>query len=298
MSDLFKQPARRAGGGRAVLVLVLMLVNGAAIWGQVGWALSHIVPEIVPAGADWRLGLALALGFAAALELTGVCLALFADEADEVGVPSGGMRFGSYAMGLVSGAINLSHWGWGAAGIAFALLSAISPFLWGIRAKIRRGRPVAPSRRFWHPRKSVTLIREMAWRGLADEDDALRRLAAEQNPDPAPVVEAVEQLAPAGEPIRAEASIELPDVEDIPVADRRGTDALVLALAMLKDGGKPGEVAEKVGLSAPTVRRYAAMIRTLRADPAAEIDSRKLSVRQWAVSDVREWAKRENAQWP
>lgn len=288
-NKLFEQPARKPGRGRAVLVLVLLLVNGAAMWGQVGWALSHIVPEIVPAGTDPRVGLGLALGFAAALELTGVCLALFADEADEVGVPSGGMRFGSYAMGLVSGGINLSHWGWGAAGIAFALLSAISPFLWGIRAKIRRGVAVAPSRRFWHPKKSVTLIREMAWRGLADENDALRQLTAEAaNPapaaSPAPAVEVIEQPAPAPAPIRVKATVERP-------AD----DTVLRAVHALQSGQTTAEVVASSGLSAPTVRRYAAAIRTLRNDPAAPIAT---AVRADVVSEIREWAKRENAQWP
>lgn len=156
---------------RTALFAVLVLVNSAAIWGQTGWALDHIVPE----HTDFRAALALSLGFAAALELTGVVLALLADAAEVNHTPAGGIRLGSYAMGLASGALNLSHWGLNAAGIAFAFLSALSPFLWGIRARVRRGAPAAPSRRFWHPLRSIVLIRYMAWEGIATEDEALER---------------------------------------------------------------------------------------------------------------------------
>jgi hypothetical protein len=158
----------------ALLIGILMLVNSAAIWGQAGWALEHIVP----ARWDWRAGLALALGFAAALELIGVFLATMADEAEARHQPAGGIRLGSYAVGLVSGALNLSHWGvWTAAAAAFGFLSAVSPFLWGIYSRVRRGRPIAPSRRFWHPVSAVRLIRHMAWHGLTDELAAIEALA-------------------------------------------------------------------------------------------------------------------------
>jgi hypothetical protein len=158
----------------ALLIGILMLVNSAAIWGQAGWALEHIVP----ARWDWRAGLALALGFAAALELIGVFLATMADEAEARHQPAGGIRLGSYAVGLVSGALNLSHWGvWTAAAAAFGFLSAVSPFLWGIYSRVRRGRPIAPSRRFWHPVSAVRLIRHMAWQGLTDELAAIEALA-------------------------------------------------------------------------------------------------------------------------
>jgi hypothetical protein len=43
MSKLFEKPERKPRG-RAVLVLVLLLVNLAAIWGQAGSFLEHVVP--------------------------------------------------------------------------------------------------------------------------------------------------------------------------------------------------------------------------------------------------------------
>jgi hypothetical protein len=164
-----------------VLVPVLVLVNSAAIWGQTEWARENIVP------ADWTFGagLALALGFAAGLELIGMLLATEADRAEEKGMMSGGIRIGSYGVGLVSGSLNLSHWGWNtAAGVAFAFLSAISPFLWGIHSRISSGRNAAPSRRFWHPIRSIELLRYAAWEGISDEEEALRRFQGEAEKEP------------------------------------------------------------------------------------------------------------------
>lgn len=292
-NTLFEKPERKPRG-RAVLVLVLALVNLAAIWGQAGSFLKYVVPAALPPNTHWAFGLALALAFAAALELTGVYLALSADDADDVGVPSGGMRFGSYVIGLTAGALSFSFWGWNHTGVAFGILSTMSPFLWAVRAKIRRGQPVAPSRRFWHPKRSVTLIREMAWRGLADEEAALRQLNAEPEPvtptAPAPVpapateVEVVEQPAPAPAPIRARATIERPT-----------DDTVLRAVHALQSGQTTAEVVASSGLSAPTVRRYAAAIRQLRQDPAAVMTA---PIRADVVTQIREWAKRENAQWP
>ena len=158
----------------SVLVLVLILVNGAAVWGQAGWALDHIVPP------GWLLGaaLTLALGFAAAIELIGVFLATMADAGEDAGLPSGGVRLGSYAVGIVSGSLNFSHWlsAGLSASLAFGLMSAISPFLWSIWSRVRRGRMSAPSRHFWHPIRSVKLIRNMAWTGETDENEVVRRV--------------------------------------------------------------------------------------------------------------------------
>jgi hypothetical protein len=198
-------PTAAVPGGRRVLIPVLLLVNAAAIWGQAGWALDHIVP----AGWDWRAGLALSLAFAAAIELIGVYLADAADQLDALGLPAGGVRLGSYAVGLVSGGLNFTHWAGNlSAAVAFGLLSAVSPFLWGIAARIRRGRPVAPSRRFWHPKRSYELIRFMAWEGIADESDAIRAMAFRDGPEEAPVSPGtgLDRLAIGREAIRIKAA--------------------------------------------------------------------------------------------
>jgi hypothetical protein len=177
-------PARR-GVGRLLLVLILLLVNSAAMWGQTGWGLEHIVPDTIVG----RTALALALAFAAALEMIGVYLANMADQAEAAGLPAGGIRLGSYAVGLFSGGLNFSHFlsVSFAAAVAFGFLSAVSPFLWGIYSRVRRGRAVAPSRRLWHPLKSIGLLRAMAWEGITGEDDGIRLLEFRKSPDVAPV---------------------------------------------------------------------------------------------------------------
>jgi len=178
-------PTGRHRQGIWVLLIVLVLVNSAAVWGQTGWALKHIVP----AGWDYRAALGLSLAFAAALELIGVFLATMADQSEAVQLPAGGIRLGSYAVGLVSGGLNLSHWlsaGLSAA-IAFGFLSAVSPFLWGIWSRVRRGHSAAPSRRFWHSWRSIRLIRYMAWEGIVSELDAIRDQEFRNTPDVVPV---------------------------------------------------------------------------------------------------------------
>lgn len=171
--------------GRGVLVLVLVLVNSAAVWGQTGWFLDNATaPEWWP----W-VALAVAIGLAASLELIGVYCAQMADRSEAKNMPAGGTRFFSYVAGIVSGILNFSHW-WhtgAAAALTFGLLSAVSPFLWGIWSRVNRGRPVAPSRRLWHPKRSIKLIRHMAWQGIVDETEAIWDMEAPTGPEPVPV---------------------------------------------------------------------------------------------------------------
>lgn len=262
--------AKRAGrASGAALLMTLLLVNAAAIWGQAGWALSHISEKIIP--QEWAyaagFGIALAIGFAMAIEGVGVFLALSADEADEVGLPAGGVRLASYAWGFfVSGGLNLSHWSFGAAGIAFAALSAISPLLWGVRARIRRGRSIAPSRRFWHPIRSIALIRAMAWEGIATEEEGIAHLNG-QTPDSTPVP-----------PIVAEAEIETaPAIESPEPRAERAPRRLGqqgagnVAARELLAGATTAEASERSGLSVQNVRKYAKAIQALRIDPNAPI---------------------------
>jgi hypothetical protein len=281
---MIENKTRGGWASGAALLLTLLLVNVAAVWGQAGWALSNIAPKIIP--DDWThapvLAVVLACGFAMAIEGVGVFLALSADESDEAGLPAGGVRLASYAWGLfVSGGLNLSHWGIGAAGIAFASLSAISPLLWGVRARIRRGRSIAPSRRFWHPIRSVELIREMAWAGIATEEQGIAFLAARQDATPAPAPIAAEaeinpesdeflQIAP--EPVEAP----VPTVERAPRAPRAPRasapdGARAIAVRALLAGATPAAAAAESGLSVQNVRKYGQAVRALRAGAPVEV---------------------------
>lgn len=71
-------------------------------------------------------------------------------------------------------------------------------------------------------------------------------------------------------------------------------DALSKAVKALQDGQNTAQAKEISGLSAPTVRRYAAVVRTLRRDANAPIDARKLSVRADVVDGIRAWARLES----
>lgn len=264
----------KRGKGRPVLLVVLLLVNAAAVWGQAGWALDHIVP--VGWAPNGLAALALSLGFALAIETIGVFLALSADHAEDRDIPAGGIRLGSYAIGLVSGALNASHWGWTtAAAIAFALLSAISPFLWGIHSRVNRERVIAPSRRFWHPRRSVALIRHMAWEGIATEAEGIASMKGE------PIVmelatgqqvtgaEKQEALAFLPALIDPELTFAKPVSPAAPRAPRAPKEAQEKAVRLMLDG--LGSVAVADGLvGASTMRRFQQVAKALRADPATE----------------------------
>lgn len=270
----------------ALLIGILMLVNSAAIWGQAGWALDHIIP----AGWDWRAGLALALGFAAALELIGVFLATMADEAEARRQPAGGIRLGSYAVGLVSGGLNLSHWGvLTAAAAAFGFLSAVSPFLWGIYSRVRRGQPIAPSRRFWHPVGSIRLIRHMAWRGLTDELAAIEAMAAvgaavaqpDPEPAPTPVPTVPVFLPPVSAPPALDAAPDLgADETDEPAGQKVRQDArsaqeiegAVRAMRAADPKVSQRKIAAAVLVSPSTVRRILAPPEINGREPSLELE--------------------------
>lgn len=172
--------------GRWVLVLILLLVNSGATIGQSGWFRDNVTTKVIlGAGvATVVIALVLAVILGGVLEMIGAYLAMMADALDARGMPSGGIRAGSYATGLLIGTLNFAHWwayGWQAS-VALGFLSAISPFLWGILARVRRGTLTAPSRRIWHPIRSFELIRYAAWEGIADEDQARMSLELSRNP--------------------------------------------------------------------------------------------------------------------
>ncbi|HEU5282857.1 MAG TPA: helix-turn-helix domain-containing protein [Burkholderiales bacterium] len=289
--------------GRSVLVIVLLLVNSAAIWGQANWALEHVVP----ARTHWIIGLVVAAGLAASIELIGVFLALSADHAEDRDIPAGGYRLGSYAIGIVSGTLNAWHWGWfTAAAVAFALLSTISPFLWGIHSRVNRERTIAPSRRFWHPRASIKLIRHMAWEGIATEAEGIASMKGEPQPfplhvfnPPAGALATTEQLEQAAE--RTLSLAAAPVSPAAPAAPRAGRPRAAKseqerAVRLLLDGAELADVVEQTGVSLATVRTYAAAMRILRDNPAADFPDGKVqgrSVNAELIAIIRSWANRE-----
>lgn len=314
------QTIARKTKGLGLLVSVLVIVNGIAIWGQAGWAHSHLVPQMLPASLvssehGLLIGYGTALVLAAALELTGVYLAVMADEAQRNGQPSGGLRIGSYLCGLLSGALNFSHWTGLAAKLSLGFLSTISPFLWGVFSRVRHGETIAPSRRLWHPFKSIKLIRRMAWEGEANETEMIRVMKEEAaSPEEISVEEEMERMENLLQEQRVEEEkrgaemfleisaeeaellpLELENVKPIspkpisPAGPRapRLTGDVEKAVEMLLLGEKRSEVARISGVSAATVGRLGKVLGILRENRSAAIDYRAEKVREEQVEMMR-----------
>src|ERR1051325_6551196 len=302
--------------GTGVLVIVLVLVNGIAIWGQAGWAHEHVAPQMIPADFPGN-AIALqvtALLLAAALELTGVYLSIMADEAERNGQPAGGLRLASYACGLLSGGLNFSHWTGAAAKISLGFLSAISPFLWGVYSRVRRGETAAPSRRLWHPFKSVSLIREMAWEGISSEEEAISRRSNAETlrlprgfssaPAWLPVEHGAEMLllpAPQETPpqekemLLPETPEEIRPISAAPVSPaalrapralRSSWDAAKV-IDMILEGREKAEIFSVTGISPTSYGRISKVLRVLRADRGAAIDYRSEKVSEEHVDMMR-----------
>lgn len=168
-------PVRR---GRAFLLVPLVLVNSAAVWGQAGWALTNL-----------RHGLLVAVLFAMAIESVGIYLAWESHEALMSDQASGTMRNGSYAIGILAGTLNYLHFRPESVstGIAFGALSAISPWLWAIWSRARnrtrlaemgltdvRGVKLSTVRKLLHPVKSFQVVRWAAWESITDPREAVQ----------------------------------------------------------------------------------------------------------------------------
>lgn len=67
-------------------------------------------------------------------------------------------------------------------------------------------------------------------------------------------------------------------------------EALSVAVERLQEGATPKDVAAETGLSPAACRRYAAVIRTLAADPNAPIDPKRAMVRADMIEPIRQWA--------
>ena len=167
--------------GRAFLAVPLILVNLTAVWGQAGWAFSHIT-------SGGFTGALAALVFALAVESIGVYLAWESHESLMADQASALLRFGSYAVGLLVGLLNFLHFSGQslAAGVAFGALSAVSPWLWGVWSRARnrarlaelglvdiRGVKLSLARKVWHPIRSVRVLSWAAWAGVTDPAEAV-----------------------------------------------------------------------------------------------------------------------------
>jgi hypothetical protein len=124
--------------GTRFMYLPLLLVNLAAVYGQVAYAYEHIAPDPWPAAARLALGLM----FAAAIESIAVYVGWHAHDAllQKATATAARLRRASYLLAGIVGLINYAHFaGPGltptAAAVAFGILSLLSPWLWGLHTR-------------------------------------------------------------------------------------------------------------------------------------------------------------------
>lgn len=240
----------------AALVVPLLLVNTAAMYGQQGWAYDHLGHDRV-----------IAILFATAVESIAIYLAVEAHAALMAGDASIRLRFGSYLVGVGVGVLNYAHFaspGYqpNPVALTFGLLSSISPWLWAIRSRsmnrdrLRELGQIDPRAvRFsllrWalFPIRTASATRAAVWAGIAQPAEAVavadarraarKALPADVKTEPAPA--AVELPAPR-KPSRPGKSVD--------------TAKKVARTAARMPGAKPAAIATRLDVSEATVRRY------------------------------------------
>lgn len=247
----------------AALVIPLLLVNTAAVYGQQGWAYDHL-------GHD-RL---IAILFATAVESIGVYLAAEAHAALMAGDASARLRLGSYLVGLLVGTLNFAHFaspGYRANPVAltFGLLSSISPLLWSIRSRslnrdrLRELGQVDPRAvRFsilrWvlFPIRTGSAFRAAVWAGVVQPAEAVAaadaaRAARRGVPKGGRPVTQLRPVDAAGETVAGRAAAKVS-------APRRtaSSAAKVARVAAKMPDASPTQIAAKAGVTERTARRH------------------------------------------
>jgi hypothetical protein len=155
------------------------LVNGTAFVGQFAWVQSH-VPWAVP----------LQVMFAVTLESVAVYLAWHAHLAQLANDSAARLKMGAYLFALIIGAMNYSHyarhWHPDALAVALGLMSALSPWLWGVHTRRAsrdalmaqgliepRAVRLGATRWTWHPLRSTQVMYHATWLGENDPQRAI-----------------------------------------------------------------------------------------------------------------------------
>jgi hypothetical protein len=170
--------ARRAAPvvGAAVPVA---LVNATAFIGQFAWVRQH-VPWLAP-------GQVL---FAVTLESVAIYLAWHAHLAQLANDSAGRLKLAAYSFALVIGAMNYSHyashWRPNALAVGLGLMSALSPWLWGVHSRrasrdrlMERGLVeehavrLGANRWMWHPWRAMHVMYHATWVGEGNPGAAI-----------------------------------------------------------------------------------------------------------------------------
>ena len=175
-------PVSTSTRGRAAMAIVpLVLVNAISMVAQYQFWRSHL--------AGWD-PLEAAM-FAVALESIAIYVAYHAHTAMLEDDSSAALRLASYGLGAIVGALNGSHYLGAhghltAAAVGLGLLSASSPWLWGLHSKrqsrgILRARGLIEPRSvrlgmtrwLWHPIRSARVFWASTWLGVQDPAEAI-----------------------------------------------------------------------------------------------------------------------------
>jgi hypothetical protein len=135
---------KRTDFGKRLMYAPLVLVNLAAIYGQLAFFYQHVAPATWPIPGK----IALAIVVALAIESIAVYVGWHAHDAliNKLGRTAARLRRASYGIATLVAAINYAHFadfteatgnklGLNAASVAFGLLSLISPWLWGLHSR-------------------------------------------------------------------------------------------------------------------------------------------------------------------
>lgn len=182
----------RAFLARTIPYTPLILVNLAAITGQVGWALNHL--EIGDAGSVLRWIVAGLFGTTA--ESIALFLQFYANRALRNRDSAASLYLFAFAVAGLVASLNFSHWSnpgenefFGtpnATAISFALCSFISPWLWRIKDRAAhreelknageidvRAVKLSMSRKLMHPYRSFMVIWYASWDGVTNPAEAV-----------------------------------------------------------------------------------------------------------------------------
>lgn len=136
---LARRPAKTDISKRLMYV-PLLLVNGAAVYGQVAFFYEKVAPHGWPAIGKVVLAVVIAL----AIESVSVYVGWHAHDAllNKAGNTAARLRRASYLIAAIVAGINYAHFadpdkplGLNAAALAFGLLSLLSPWLWGLHTR-------------------------------------------------------------------------------------------------------------------------------------------------------------------
>ena len=169
-------------GATAKTVAPLIVVNALTVYGQLAYAYESIAPATWPVGAR----VILSIGFALAVESVALYIQWHAHDALLLRSHSTArsLRRTSFLVALIVGAMNYSHFTVKldkptAAGIAFGMLSLLSPWMWGLHSRRQARIQLLKERRvddagaeFSTTRKRMFPVRSwMAYRWSIDQNE-------------------------------------------------------------------------------------------------------------------------------